>query len=167
MVISPKSKEKRGLGVVLPHLLVGETSVRFFSGVACLELTKTQEKAGKIDKDRLKLALKLSHGRWGKTTPKGDLVLVRESLCPERRVFFGKGLLFLQGSIFRGCRYSSKELSSLHFLEMFKTFRAPFFVKDPFRDGEKILDAQIDSDFKSNPPAIWNHAHMKSLQFQL
>ena len=29
-----------------------------------------QEKAGKIAKHRLGLALNISHGRWGKTTPK-------------------------------------------------------------------------------------------------
>ena len=29
-----------------------------------------QEKGAKIDKIRLKVALKISHGRWGKTTPK-------------------------------------------------------------------------------------------------
>ena len=31
----------------------------------------SQEKASKINKNRLRVALQISHGRWGKTTPKG------------------------------------------------------------------------------------------------
>ena len=42
-----------------------------------------QEILGKIDKNGLKLALKISHGRWGKTTPKG----VSSYWCP-----WGRGL---------------------------------------------------------------------------
>ena len=43
-----------------------------------------QDKAGKIDKNRLKVALKILHGRWGETTPKENLswkVLASEANC--------------------------------------------------------------------------------------
>ena len=130
-----------------------------------------QAKAGNIDENRLKVALKISHGRWGKTTHK----VILWKLSPQNNFWKVRGSIALLPVLCLPCVYPShaqqsgvlptNQTKERHVCEplereswmglansLFSAFRAGFPSWEGF--ANPVPDSFLRSS-RTWPPLVW------------